>query len=88
MMFPIDHIIRGVMYIVKNIFLSIGLIILILGWLIALPFIMLYDKLFGGWKKNDEIDILGPLGNTWCDYKKKYPVLIGGGVGCKMVVLS
>ena len=56
MMFPIDHIIRGVMYIVKNIFLSIGLIILILGWLIALPFIMLYDKLFGGWKKNDEME--------------------------------
>ena len=40
------------MNIVKNIFLCIGLVILILGWLLALPFIMLYDKLFGGWRKD------------------------------------
>jgi len=34
----------------------IGLILLIIGWLIALPILMLYDKLFGGWRKDkDEI---------------------------------
>tara|TARA_R110000796_G_C14312965_1_gene406810 strand:- start:436 stop:582 length:147 start_codon:yes stop_codon:yes gene_type:complete len=38
--------------IIKNIFLGIGLIIIILGWMIALPIIMLYDKLFGGWRKD------------------------------------
>ena len=27
-----------------------------LHWLIALPFLMLYDKLFGGWKKNDKVE--------------------------------
>ena len=32
----------------------IGLIIIILGWLIALPFIMLYDKLLEGWRKNEK----------------------------------
>jgi uncharacterized membrane protein len=42
------------MNLLKNIFLSIGLVILILGWMIALPFIMLYDKLFGGWSKHEE----------------------------------
>jgi len=40
------------MNLLKNIFLSIGLVILILGWMIALPFLMLYDKLFGGWRKD------------------------------------
>jgi type III secretory pathway component EscR len=40
------------MNLIKNIFLSIGLMLLILGWLIALPFLMLYDKLFGGWRKD------------------------------------
>jgi len=40
------------MNLIKNIFLSIGLVILILGWMIALPFLMLYDKLFGGWRKD------------------------------------
>jgi len=40
------------MNLIKNIFLCIGLVILILGWCIALPFIMLYDKLFGGWRKD------------------------------------
>ena len=42
------------MNLIKNIFLSIGLILLILGWLIALPFLMLYDKLFGGWRKDKD----------------------------------
>ena len=37
---------------ILNVFLFIGLVILILGWLIAFPFIMLYDKLFGGWRKD------------------------------------
>ena len=33
------------------------------------------------WKKNDKIDIIGPLGNMWFDYVQQYPILIGGGVG-------
>ena len=37
---------------ILNCFLFIGLILLILGWLIAFPFIMLYDKLFGRWRKD------------------------------------
>ena len=45
---------RSVMNLIKNIFLSIGLVILILGWMIALPFLMLYDKLFGGWRKDSD----------------------------------
>ena len=40
------------MNLIKNIFLGIGLVILILGWMIALPFFMLYDKLFGKWRKD------------------------------------
>ena len=37
---------------ILNCFLFMGLILLILGWLIAFPFIMLYDRLFGGWRKD------------------------------------
>jgi len=37
---------------ILNCFLFIGLILLILGWLIAFPFIMLYDKLLGKWRKD------------------------------------
>ena len=37
---------------ILNCLLFIGLTILILCWLIAFPFIMLYDKLFGGWRKD------------------------------------
>jgi len=44
------------MNLIKNIFLFIGLIILILGWMIALPILMLYDKLFGGWRKDIDED--------------------------------
>ena len=37
---------------ILKLFMFFGLILLILGWLIAFPFIMLYDKLFGGWRKD------------------------------------
>ena len=37
---------------ILNCLLFVGLIVLILCWLIAFPFIMLYDKLFGGWRKD------------------------------------
>jgi len=47
---------RSEMNLIKNIFLFIGLIILILGWMIALPILMLYDKLFGGWRKDIDED--------------------------------
>jgi uncharacterized membrane protein len=40
------------MNLIKNIFLFIGLIIIILGWMIVLPILMLYDKFFGGWRKD------------------------------------
>ena len=52
MMVMIGTIIGNTMNLIKNIFLGIGLVILILGWLIAFPFLMLYDKLFGGWRKD------------------------------------
>tara|TARA_B100000029_G_scaffold505112_1_gene585245 strand:+ start:841 stop:1656 length:816 start_codon:yes stop_codon:yes gene_type:complete len=32
------------------------------------------------WKKNDKIDIIGPLGNHWSNFDKT-PIIIGGGVG-------
>ena len=32
------------------------------------------------WKKGEEADIIGPLGNCWSDFEQ-YPVIIGGGVG-------
>ena len=38
-------------------------------------------QLMSEWKKNDKVDIIGPLGNKWFDYENKYPILIGGGVG-------
>ncbi len=37
---------------ILKLFMFFGLILLILCWLIAFPFIMLYDKLFGGWRKD------------------------------------
>ena len=37
---------------ILNCFLFLGLIVLILCWLIAFPFIMVYDKLFGGWRND------------------------------------
>lgn len=33
------------------------------------------------WKEGSKVDIIGPLGNTWPDFKDEYPLLIGGGVG-------
>ena len=54
--------------------------------------IQLIYKVFGHgtdlmskWKKGDKIDIIGPLGNSWCDFKKT-PVLIGGGVGIAPII--
>ena len=38
-------------------------------------------KIISEWKKGEYIDIIGPLGNQWENYKKETPVLIGGGVG-------
>lgn len=38
-------------------------------------------KLISEWKIGQKIDIIGPLGNTWYNYEKVYPILIGGGVG-------
>ena len=38
------------------------------------------------WKKNDIIDIVGPLGNFWENFKNSFPVLIGGGVGIAPII--
>ena len=38
-------------------------------------------KVMSNWIENDEVDILGPLGNFWNGYDSELPVLIGGGVG-------
>jgi len=37
------------MKVIKNIFLVMGLIILIFIWLIILFFLWIYDAIFGGW---------------------------------------
>ena len=33
------------------------------------------------WEKGDTVDIIGPLGNFWENYKGTFPILVGGGVG-------
>ena len=38
------------------------------------------------WKKNDYVDIIGPLGNFWSDFKDEFPILIGGGVGIAPII--
>jgi len=38
-------------------------------------------KLINEWKKNQKVDIIGPLGNYWKDWEDSLPILIGGGVG-------
>ena len=38
-------------------------------------------EIISRWKKNQIVDIIGPLGNYWKHYKKTIPILIGGGVG-------
>ena len=49
--------------------------------------ILLYKVIGNGtnemskWKVGDEVDIIGPLGNNFGDYKNNLPILIGGGTG-------
>ena len=38
------------------------------------------------WKKNDYVDIIGPLGNYWSDFEDEFPILIGGGVGIAPII--
>jgi len=38
-------------------------------------------KILSQWKKGDQIDIIGPLGNYWDNFNEKTPIIIGGGVG-------
>ena len=33
------------------------------------------------WKKDEEVDVIGPLGNYWEGYEQAFPIIIGGGVG-------
>jgi len=42
------------MNLVKNIILGIGLIVLILLWMIFFVFLLIYDLIFGGWRKDEE----------------------------------
>mgnify|MGYP003625189213 CR=1 FL=1 len=42
---------------ILKLFMFVGLMLLILGWFLAFPFIMLYDKIFGKWRKDiDEVE--------------------------------
>ncbi len=43
-------------------------------------------ELISNWRKNQKVDIIGPLGNWWNDYEEKVPVLIGGGVGIAPII--
>tara|TARA_B100000029_G_scaffold161415_1_gene157377 strand:+ start:5414 stop:6211 length:798 start_codon:yes stop_codon:yes gene_type:complete len=38
-------------------------------------------KLMKDWKLNENVDIIGPLGNYWQGYDSVTPILIAGGVG-------
>ena len=38
-------------------------------------------EIMKNWKVDEVVDIIGPLGNYWDNYKEFHPVLIGGGVG-------
>ena len=38
------------------------------------------------WKKDDKVDLIGPLGNHWSGYDNKFPILIGGGVGIAPII--
>ena len=38
-------------------------------------------RLMKEWKVNEVVDIIGPLGNFWTEYRDYKPILIGGGVG-------
>ena len=38
-------------------------------------------RIMADWKKGEKVDIIGPLGNYWTQYKDTFPILIGGGVG-------
>ena len=43
-------------------------------------------EIMKNWEINDEIDIIGPLGNYWSNYKDFLPILIGGGVGIAPII--
>ena len=43
-------------------------------------------ELISNWKKNNIVDIVGPLGNFWKNYKDAIPILIGGGVGIAPII--
>ena len=43
-------------------------------------------EIMSKWKKNQKVDIIGPLGNFWENFSDKLPVLIGGGVGIAPVI--
>jgi len=43
-------------------------------------------EIISKWKKEDVVDIIGPLGNFWNDFNCNYPILIGGGVGIAPII--
>ena len=43
-------------------------------------------EIISKWKKNEIVDIIGPLGNYWKNYKQSIPILIGGGVGIAPII--
>jgi len=43
-------------------------------------------ELISKWKKDEIVDIIGPLGNYWKTYETYIPILIGGGVGIAPII--
>ena len=38
-------------------------------------------EIMKNWKKDETVDLIGPLGNSWSKFEDKFSILIGGGVG-------
>jgi len=43
-------------------------------------------ELISEWKINQDVDIIGPLGNWWKNFNNSIPILIGGGVGIAPII--
>jgi hypothetical protein len=41
----------NLLHFIKNILLLIGLVIIVFVWMILFLFLLLYDAIFGGWKR-------------------------------------
>ena len=41
----------NLLHFIKNILLLIGLVIIVFVWMILFLFLLIYDAIFGGWKR-------------------------------------